>query len=116
MNLCTVPLGTNGVVSFGGAHVHVAAAQDGRPAIVLGLRPESLELSADGLSAHVEVVEEVGADAFVFCVAEVGGKTTKLVARTAAQLAPERGERVTLRAKGDEALFFDPESGERLTS
>jgi multiple sugar transport system ATP-binding protein len=116
MNLCTVPLGMNGAVSFGGAQVDVPAGQDGRPAIVLGLRPESLKLGADGLSAHVEVVEEVGADAYVFCVAEVGGKTTKLVARTAAQLAPERGERVTLRAKGDEAHFFDPESGERLTS
>jgi multiple sugar transport system ATP-binding protein len=116
MNLCTVPLGMNGAVSFGGAKVRVPAGQDGRPAIVLGLRPESLELAADGLSARVEVVEEVGADAYVFCVGEVGGKTTKLVARTEAQRAPERGDRVTLRPKGDEAHFFDPESGERLNS
>jgi multiple sugar transport system ATP-binding protein len=116
MNLCTVPLGMNGAVSFGGAKVRVPAGQDGRPAIVLGLRPESLELAADGLSARVEVVEEVGADAHVFCVGEVGGKTTKLVARTEAQRAPERGDSVTLRPKGDEAHFFDPESGERLNS
>jgi multiple sugar transport system ATP-binding protein len=31
MNLCTVPLGMNGAVSFGGAQVHVPAGQDGRP-------------------------------------------------------------------------------------
>jgi multiple sugar transport system ATP-binding protein len=106
----------NGAVSFGGAKVRVPAGQDGRQAIVLGLRPESLELGADGLSARVEVVEEVGADAYVFCVGEVGGRTTKLVARTEAQRAPERGDRVTLRPKGEEAHFFDPESGERLNS
>ena len=34
--------------------------------------PESLELAADGVPAEVEVVEEVGADAYVFCVTEAG--------------------------------------------
>ena len=42
-------------------------------AIVLGFRPESLELASEGLPARVEVVEEFGADAYVFCVAEVLG-------------------------------------------
>jgi hypothetical protein len=39
------------------------------------------------------VVEEIGADAFVFCVGEVAGAETKLVARTEAKRAPERGAR-----------------------
>src|SRR6059058_3069678 len=77
MNLCTVPLGSNGAVSFGGEEV--------------GLRPESLELASDGVQARVEVVEELGADAFVFCSAELNGETTRLVARTEARRAPERG-------------------------
>jgi hypothetical protein len=42
-------------------------AAQGRDAVVVGLRPESLELAADGVPARVQVVEELGADAYVFC-------------------------------------------------
>ena len=87
---------------------------NGSRELVLGLRPESLELASEGVPAEVEVVEEVGADAFVFCAAEVGGRPTKLVARASAAAAPDRGERVALRAKPEEAHLFDTETGERL--
>jgi multiple sugar transport system ATP-binding protein len=111
MNLCTLPV-ENGSISLGGTRVEVGA--NGRGKLVLGLRPESLELAAEGLPAEVEVVEEIGADAYVFCVAELPGGTTKLVARTDCRHAPERGERVVLRPKADEAHVFDPDTGERL--
>jgi multiple sugar transport system ATP-binding protein len=112
MNLCTLPL-SNGAVSFGGVTVPVpAGAANG--SVVVGLRPESLELAADGLPAEVQIVEEVGADAYVFCVAEIGGEKTKLVARGDARHVPGRGERVTLRARADEAHLFRPETGERI--
>jgi multiple sugar transport system ATP-binding protein len=62
----------------------------------------------------VEVVEEIGADAWVFCVGEVAGVETKLVARTDAKHAPERDERVSLRPVPGEEHFFDVESGARL--
>ena len=114
MNLCTVQT-RNGSVSFAGATVAVGAdLLNGRQELVLGLRPESLELAAEGLPAQVEVVEEVGADAWVFCAAEIAGETTKLVARTEARRAPERGERVTLRGRPEEAHLFDSETGARL--
>jgi multiple sugar transport system ATP-binding protein len=118
MNLCTVPLGSNGAVAFGGVSVDVPAEAraGGASNIVLGLRPESLELVGEGLPARVEVVEEFGADAYVFCVAEVAGQTTKLVARTDARRRPERGEKVALRPLPDEAHIFDAESGQRLGS
>jgi multiple sugar transport system ATP-binding protein len=112
MNLCAVQC-DNGSVSFGGVEITVP-----RPAaagsVVLGLRPESLELASDGVPALVEVVEEFGADAFVFCAAEIGGETTKLVARSEARHAPDRGARVALRPRADEAHVFHPETGERL--
>jgi multiple sugar transport system ATP-binding protein len=111
MNLCTLPV-ENGSVSLGGANVEVAA--NGRGRLVLGFRPESLELASDGLQAEVEVVEEIGADAYVFCVAELPGGQVKLVARTDCRLAPERGARVALKPKSAEAHVFDPETGERL--
>src|SRR5689334_2330649 len=74
MNLLSVPLGTNGSVSLGGVAVPVPASARNPDwkEIVVGVRPESLELASDGIPAEVQVVEEVGADAFVFCTAELG--------------------------------------------
>jgi multiple sugar transport system ATP-binding protein len=111
MNLCTLPV-ENGSVSLGGTRLEVGA--NGRGELVLGFRPESLELASEGLPAEVEVVEEIGADAYVFCVAELPGGETKLVARTDTRRAPARGARVVLRPKADEAHIFDPVTGERL--
>jgi multiple sugar transport system ATP-binding protein len=120
MNLVAVPLGSNGSISLGGVAVTVpaaarsAASAAGWGELVVGVRPESLELASDGIPAEVEVVEEVGADAFVFCTAELGGVATKLVARAGAKRAPARGERVSLRPLSDEAHLFDPVDGVRI--
>ena len=115
MNLCTVAV-SSGTASFGGVDVPLPAgvAGNGRSTLVIGVRPESLEVAADGIPAKVDVVEDVGADAFVFCSAELAGETTKLVARTEVRKAPKQGERVTLRPRPDEAHLFDSASGERL--
>jgi multiple sugar transport system ATP-binding protein len=112
MNLCTMPL-SNGKVTLGGVPIPVPKRRDSG-SVVVGFRPESLELASDGVSARVEVVEEVGADAYVFCASEVAGEATKLVARTEARRAPERGENVTLRPRAKEAHVFDLETGARL--
>jgi multiple sugar transport system ATP-binding protein len=111
MSFCTLAV-DNGSVALGGTKLPVAA--NGRPAVVVGLRPEALELAPDGVPAEVEVVEELGADAYVFCVAEVGGQETKLVARVESRRAPEQGARVALSPKADEAHVFDADTGERL--
>jgi multiple sugar transport system ATP-binding protein len=123
MNLCELPLGENGAVSLGeervelGERLAAAVRANGRPAVVLGLRPEALELGSDGIPARVEVVEEFGADAYVFCEARVGEQQpTRLVARTEARLAPGQGERIALRVRPDEAHLFDVETGFRLGS
>jgi multiple sugar transport system ATP-binding protein len=122
MNLCNVPLGANGAVSLCGAEVVVdeavakAARTNGSREVVLGLRPESIEVGADGVPARVEVVEEFGADAYVFCTADVQGESTRLVARTDVRKAPEHGARVSLQPRPREAHLFDPESGARLTA
>jgi multiple sugar transport system ATP-binding protein len=116
MNLCLCQLGTNGSVSLGG--VDVELPQGSRSLlgdeVVVGLRPESLEVGTEGIAASVEVVEEIGADAYVFTAAEVGGEETKLVARVESKRAPERGARVSLRPRPGEAHLFDPQTGARL--
>ena len=120
MNLCPVQLGTNGAISIGEAKVAIddalvsAARSNGRADLVLGLRPESLEVGPDGVPARVEVVEELGADAYVFCVAEVAGVELKLVARTKARDVPRRGDQVALSPRPNEAHLFDSGTGERL--
>jgi multiple sugar transport system ATP-binding protein len=120
MSLCTVPLGTNGSVDLGGATVMLesaaaaAIAARGLGNVVVGLRPEALEVASDGIPARVEVVEELGADSYVFCSSEVAGSEARLTARTNTRRAPERGERIALRPVPGEAHLFDPETGERL--
>jgi multiple sugar transport system ATP-binding protein len=120
MNLCPVRLGTNGAIALGEARVAIddalagVARSNGRGDLVLGLRPESLEVGQDGLPARVEVVEELGADAYVFCVAEVDGEELKLVARTQARDVPSRGDRISLSPRPNEAHLFDSDTGERL--
>jgi multiple sugar transport system ATP-binding protein len=116
MNLCRARLGTNGSVALGGVDVPLPDGARDRlgDEVVVGLRPEALELGSDGIGAHVEVVEEIGADAYVFAAAEIAGEPTKLVARVETRVAPERGSLVSLRPRAGEALFFDPESGARI--
>jgi ABC-type sugar transport system ATPase subunit len=118
MNLVTVPLEGQDAVRFCGQRLvlprEAAATSNGDGEIVLGLRPEALELASDGVGAEVEVVEEFGADAYVFCVSQIDGQSTKLVARTEASRAPARSERVMLRPREHEAHFFDARTGVRL--
>jgi multiple sugar transport system ATP-binding protein len=112
MNLCPVDV-KDGKAAFGGVELQVPT--NGRARLVIGVRPEALEVAGEGIPARVEVVEDVGADVFVFCSADLGGEQTRLVARTEVRNAPKQGERVSLRPRAEEAHLFDPESGERLT-
>jgi multiple sugar transport system ATP-binding protein len=114
MNLIEVELAGNGC-SFCGLEIPLPTGLRSRNGtVVLGLRPEALELAPGGIKARVEVVEEVGADAHIFCVADWAGESIKLVARSDARGAPAREESVSLCPRVDEAHVFDGQSGERL--
>jgi multiple sugar transport system ATP-binding protein len=116
MNLCRCQVGDDGAVSLGGvvvAHANGRRAE-ARREVMVGLRPEALELADEGIPAEVEVVEEIGADAYVFASAVLAGDATKLVARVEARSAPERGAQVTLRPRPGEAHLFDQASGIRI--
>ncbi len=120
MNLCEVALGSNGSVTLCREQIElpreVAAAvvEKGWSKLIVGLRPESLELSADGVPALVQVVEEVGADSFVFCTADLECGPVKLVARVETRSAPGRDERISIRLRAGEAHLFAPGTGERV--
>jgi multiple sugar transport system ATP-binding protein len=114
MNLCRMPA-RDGAVAFGPVAVPLPQGVNGRDEVTVGVRPEALELAGEGLAGTVEVVEELGADAYVFCSAELPGGPVRLAARVEARRAPARGERVRLRPSAEHAPHvFDAVTGERL--
>jgi multiple sugar transport system ATP-binding protein len=116
MNLCRVPCDRSaGGATLGGVPVPLPAAVNGAREVVVGLRPEALELASDGgLAGRVEVVEELGADAYAFCEVDLPGGPMRMIARVDARHPPAQHERVTLRPRLEEAHVFDADTGERL--
>jgi multiple sugar transport system ATP-binding protein len=121
MNLCTAHLNGDDAADLSGVALSLpretvaAAHARGLRDVTIGLRPESLELnSSEGIRAEVEAVEELGAEAFAFCLARLGDDETKLIARADGRRPPSPGERVALSPHLGEAHVFDPVTGERL--
>ena len=118
MNLLTVAVEAGAVARLGDSEIRLPRAAletlDSSDTVVVGLRPESMELAADGISASVEVVEELGPDAFVFSRADIGGQEVKLVARVEARHRPVYGEPIRVHPRVREAHLFHPLTGERL--
>jgi multiple sugar transport system ATP-binding protein len=117
MNLCTVPL-EDGCAFFDPVrvplHPAAAAAATGLAEVIVGIRPESLEPATDGLPARVELVEELGSDAYAVCFADLPRGPTKLTVRVDPWRAPERGDRLSLMPRNGETHAFHPQSGQRL--
>jgi multiple sugar transport system ATP-binding protein len=98
----------------------VRAASGSSGTILLGFRPESVEVvgpDEDGLDASVNLVEELGSDAYLF--AELPHRDNvvhgaDLVAKLDARRIPERGQKVRLRVRPDEVHVFSAQTGHRL--
>jgi multiple sugar transport system ATP-binding protein len=120
MSLIEVPLGSNGSVDLSGVHVSLptetasAASARGLASILVGLRPEALALAGQGIESRVDAVEVLGADAYVFCGAEIAGAEVRLTCRVDSRETPTRGDSVRLAPRSEAAHFFDPVSGDRL--
>jgi multiple sugar transport system ATP-binding protein len=85
--------------------------------VVLGIRPEAVDISAEptGLSMIVELVEELGADAFVY--GSIPGEqegTARMVARPTGRMVPRIGESVDLAIDSRQEHAFNPLTGERI--
>ncbi|GHH85941.1 ABC transporter ATP-binding protein [Streptomyces sulfonofaciens] len=135
MNLVEVPI-TDGGVKFGNSVVPVnrdalkAASDKGDTTVTVGVRPEHFDvvehgaadsLSKDsdaapaGLAVSVNVVEELGADGYVYGTAQVGGETKDLVVRVGGRQVPEKGTKLHVVPRAGETHVFATSSGERLT-
>ena len=83
----------------------------------VGIRPEDLVVAKDGkgLSVEVDVVEELGADGYLYGHAEVNGQRVDVVVRVDGRDHPEAGETIVVVPAPEHIHAFDGETGERLT-
>ncbi|MGX7677275.1 ABC transporter ATP-binding protein [Jatrophihabitans sp. DSM 45814] len=95
----------------------LAAAQAaGLSSVVLGIRPEAVDIATEptGLTMVVELVEELGADAFVYGSIAGDESTNRMVARPLGRVAPRIGEMIDLTIKPGQNHVFNPVTGDRL--
>jgi multiple sugar transport system ATP-binding protein len=78
--------------------------------LVVGIRPEHLEIAADGFEAEVVVIEPTGSETQLF--ARVGGQEIVAVFRERHAFAP--GQRIRLRPQAACVHLFDSSSGQRI--
>jgi multiple sugar transport system ATP-binding protein len=119
MNLMTVPV-TDGGIKFGDAVHPVEREYLSRAGseVIVGVRPEDVTLddSGRGLPVLIDVVEELGADAYIYGELP-GAKTTDkpFIARVDGRTPPRKGETVHFLPKSDHIHLFNVDDGERIS-
>ncbi len=106
-----------------------AAKQAGLERILLGIRPESFHAGsasgdepgsngagdARGLNVEVKLVEELGADAYIYGQLDGDPPDAKhYVVRFDGRVPPRIGDHLTIDVRTNEEHAFNPETGERL--
>jgi multiple sugar transport system ATP-binding protein len=120
MNLLQVPVIDN-VLRFGESSVPVPpdvashASSTGRR-VTVGIRPEDLELvgAGRGIRASINLVEELGADAYIYATTDVDGQPHDIVARVDGRHPPTMGATVNLAPDPQHVHMFSVETGQRL--
>ncbi|MBM7783733.1 ABC transporter ATP-binding protein [Tenggerimyces flavus] len=93
----------------------------GDSTVTVGIRPEAFRIvgSGDnGLKVEVAVVEELGADAYLYGLLDGSGTAEdqkEIIARIDARRPPEKGVSVKLAADAERIHLFSTSTGERLT-
>ncbi|MGY1731781.1 ABC transporter ATP-binding protein [Geodermatophilus sp. SYSU D01045] len=121
MNLVELPV-TDGGVRFGDTVHPVEREVLGRAAadrVVLGVRPEDLEVGEHGIPVEVDVVEELGADAYVYGHAllegaDLDGTRHTVTVRVDGRRPPVKGDRVHVTPRAGHVHLFSTVDGERL--
>jgi multiple sugar transport system ATP-binding protein len=116
MNLVELPVADGGV-RFGDAVHPVEREVLGRAdadRVVLGVRPEDLEVSAQGLPVEVDVVEELGADAYVYGHADLDGQRHTVTVRVDGRRPPMKGDLLHVSPRPGQVHLFSALDGERL--
>jgi multiple sugar transport system ATP-binding protein len=107
-----------------GGEVHLGsyslpADTDANGGVTIGVRPEAWRLVSKeegGLPVQVAVVEELGADGFVYGSCDVEGAPHDLTVRVSARESVHKGDPIYVTTDPHEVHVFDTESGERLSA
>ena len=119
MNLLTVPV-SGGQALLGNLKVAVPASSGSQ--VTVGVRPEGFTPSSSGFDVLVEVVEELGSDAFVYGkpvdpsvkFANVTDEGAQIIVRWDPKNPPKAGATVTVEANPSAIHFFDTATGVRI--
>ncbi len=105
MNLISAPI-SGGQVRLGSTPIPLQGlrARSGED-LVIGVRPEALSLADEGIPGRVTILEELGADAYVFVEFEHLHRTETLMVRTDGAAPPARGDDVHIAITGDHHVF-----------
>jgi multiple sugar transport system ATP-binding protein len=123
MNLKTVPLTPTGAKLDGTIialprEALAAAKSQNLNEITFGVRPETLRLASadeEGFDLTVELVEELGADAYVHGAVQIGDHAERFVVRVDGRTPPTIGQKVNVALRdAGETHLFNPDTGERL--
>jgi sn-glycerol 3-phosphate transport system ATP-binding protein len=99
-------------VAIGNCTLPIACKTASGEAVLVGLRPEHLELADDGpLSLTVELLERLGADTIVH--GRLGGDGILMTARAAGTINPPLGETLRFVVRPEHIHLFDAETGKR---
>ncbi|MET3767711.1 multiple sugar transport system ATP-binding protein [Marisediminicola sp. UYEF4] len=118
MNLFEANIVDTGI-SFGTAIApverEVLQTSTGKKATI-GVRPEDMMVSTtgEGLSVEVDLVEELGADGYLYGHADIEGSRVDIVARVDGRIHPHAGDTVFITPEPKHIHVFDVESGLRL--
>jgi multiple sugar transport system ATP-binding protein len=90
--------------------------------VIVGIRPEGFSPSASGFAVNVEVVEELGSDAFVYgqpadsniSFAQATEEGAQIIVRWDPKNPPKPGDTITVSADASAIHLFNAQSGERL--
>jgi multiple sugar transport system ATP-binding protein len=121
MNLFGLTPEADGTVGLGNFRMTLpreAAGKAGAGGITLGVRPEDLRLVGEneGIPATVELLEELGSDAYLHATVRGSDGTQVLVARVDPKGPPARGTDVSLAPTTDNLHWFDTASGQRISA
>src|SRR5271167_390628 len=108
MNLFTLPI-VDSAVSLGDWPIQLPRdIADATNEVVVGVRPEHFELGSLGVEMEVDVVEELGADAYLYGRISDSGKVIDqdVVARADGRNPPQKGSRVRLHPEPGHLHFF----------
>jgi multiple sugar transport system ATP-binding protein len=115
MNLFTLPV-VDHHVALGNWHVPVPReVTDVATTVVIGIRPEHFDLDSIGVEMEIDVVEELGADAYLYgrIIGSGDAAGHPVIARTDGRNPPRRGTRLHLRPQREHVHFFGAD-GRRL--